>query len=141
MTSRIFFYGLYMDTSLLEGMGFRPEKVGVSKLADYEIQIGERATLAPAPGRTSYGVLLDLTEKEASALYSRPEVNDYQPKAVEAVLLSDDSQHSALCYVLPKEKLGAATNTEYVCKLSALAGELGFPSDYVQDIARCGDDT
>lgn len=122
-------------------MGFRPKKLGISKIADYKIQIGERATLTPAPGRTSYGVLLDLTEEEATALYSRPEVNDYQPEAVEAVLLSDNSRHSALCYVLPKEKLGAATNTEYVCKLSALASELGFPSDYLQDIALCGYDT
>ena len=141
MTSRIFFYGLYMDATLLEEMSLRPKTVGVSKLDGYKIQIGERATLVPAPGHTSYGVLLDLPAKEASAIYSRPEVDDYRPDTVEAVLLSDDSQHQALCYVLPKEKLGADTNTEYVYKLATLAGELGLPPEYVQDISHCGDDT
>ena len=138
MSSRIFFYGLYMDSVLLESMGFQPEIIGAAKLDNYQIIIGDRATLVRAPGQISYGFLLDLTEEDASNLYSRPEVNGYVPERVEATLLTDSSLHPALCYVLSSVKLGADTNAEYAVKLSALVTELGLPSDYAKEIARIG---
>lgn len=138
MASRIFFYGLYMDIDLLRGMGLRPEIVGPAKLPDYKIRIGNRASLVRAIGSASYGVLLDLPEEDASALYSRPEVDGYQPESVEVHLLSDESRQRALCYLLPQDKLGADMNTEYVVKLAALVRELGLPLEYAHEIEHYG---
>jgi hypothetical protein len=45
MSTRVFFYGLYMDATLLESMGFQPRQVGAARLDNYQINIGERATL------------------------------------------------------------------------------------------------
>jgi hypothetical protein len=141
MSSRVFFYGLYMDSELLERMGFQSKSVGAAKLVDYSLDIGERATLVPDPGRVTYGYLLDLDDDEVSKLYSRPEVVDYRAESVEAVLLIDDSKHRASCYVLPESKLGGKTNTAYAEKLAALVRKLGLPAEYANEIARYESDT
>ena len=140
MSSRVFFYGLYMDVELLESMGFQPKSVGAAKLVDYSLDIGERATLVPDPGRVTYGYLLDLDDDEVSKLYSRPEVVDYRAESVEAVLLIDGSKHRALCYILPESKLGGKTNTAYAEKLATLVWKLGLPAEYVNEIARYEND-
>lgn len=141
MASRIFFYGLYMDASLLEEIGLQPSMVGLAKLDDFELRIGDRATLVPAPGRSTYGVLLDLSPEDAEALYSRPEVSDYQPEVVDAILLSDTSKYSAVCYVLPEDDLSTEANVDYARKLAALVVKLGVPSEYAQEILRYANDT
>ena len=46
--SKIFFYGLFMDQSLLAEKGLHPQVVGPAVLRDYRIHIGERATLLPS---------------------------------------------------------------------------------------------
>ncbi len=141
MSSRIFFYGLYMDSRLLEGMGFRPKSVGAARLINHSLEIGERATLVPDSGRVAYGYLLDLEDDEVSELYSRPEVLDYRAESVEATLLSDGSKHRALCYVLPESKLGGKRNTGYAEKLKMLVLRLGLPSEYANEIERNKSDT
>ncbi len=134
MSTRVFFYGLYMDATLLESMGFQPRHVGAARIDNYQIKIGERATLIPAAGRSSYGFLLDMPDEEVSALYSRPEVRGYVPVQVEAILLADSSVHRASCYVLESEETCSNTNVEYAAKLAALVSHLGLPSDYAEEI-------
>lgn len=132
--SCIFFYGLFMDVSLLQAKGLRPQLVGPAKLPDYRIHIGRRATLIPSPGSTSYGMLVDLPEEDVDELYSAPDVRDYRPDSINAVLLSDRTTRSSLCYNLPADKLGAGANFEYAQRLSALVLELGFPPAYASEI-------
>jgi hypothetical protein len=130
-----------MDASLLEDMGFRPKLVGTAKLDDYQIHIGDRATLIPTAGSIAFGVLMELPGDEASTLYSRPEVSGYKAELVNVDLLEDASTQRSLCYILPREALGSDINTEYAKKLAALVEELGFPSSYAHDISRFGGDT
>lgn len=134
MSIRVFFYGLYMDVTLLESMGFQPRQVGAARLDNYQIKIGERATLIPARGKSSYGFLHDLPQEEVIALYSRPEVRGYVPQPVAAALLADSSLHHASCYVLQSEEAGSRTNVEYVVKLATLVSRLGLPSKYAKEI-------
>ena len=141
VNGRVFFYGLYMDSSLLEDMGFRPNVVGIAKLPDYQIHIGDRATLIPTAGSDSYGVLMDLPGEAASALYSRPEVAGYRAEPVDVILLDDGTSQRSWCYILPQEKLGSGTNTGYANKLAALVAELGLPLTYAHDISRFGSGT
>ena len=141
MSTRVFFYGLYMDATLLESMGFRPRQVGAARLDNYQIKIGERATLIRARGKSSYGFLLDLPHEEVSALYSRPEVRGYIPQPVMAALLTDSSLHHASCYVLQSEETRLNTNVEYAAKLAALVSHLGLPTEYAKEIERLVDAT
>ena len=134
MSTRVFFYGLYMDAALLESMGFRPRQIGAARLDNYQIRIGERATLIPARGKSSYGFLHDLPQEEVSALYSRPEVRGYISQPVVATLLADSSLHHASCYVLQSEETGSDTNLEYAAKLATLVAHLGLPSKYAKEI-------
>ena len=132
--TRIFFYGLFMEAALLEEMGLHPEVLGPALLRNYRISIGRKATLTPVPGSSCYGVLIDLPDEEAVALYASPGVADYRPEPVTAVLLQDHSLQHSLCYNLPEETPRGERNPEYSKKLAALAKELGFPSTYAQQI-------
>ena len=137
--SCIFFYGLFMDPGLLRDKGLHPTLVGPAELPGYQIHIGNRASLIPSPQSTSYGMLIDLPDEEAAALYSAPDVSDYRPDNVSAILLKDRTIQTSLCYNLPSDKLGAGTNAAYAEQLSALVLELGFPPSYASQIARRGD--
>ena len=123
-----------MDAELLEGMGFHPELVGTAKLPDFQIAIGNKATLIPNHGSSCYGVVMDLPDNEASALYSIREVRDYEPELVNPVLLHNKSIQPASCYILAAENIGAGTNKEYAERLSALVLKLGFPEAYAHEI-------
>lgn len=140
MTTRVFFYGLYMDSRLLEDTGLHPESFGIAKLCNYRIHIGDRATLIPDTGSTTYGVLMKLPGDEASQLYARPEVAGYEAEQVDVTLLNDESKQSAVSYILPEEALGADPNTEYAKRLAMLVTELGLPSAYAREIAQFASD-
>ena len=131
---RYFFYGLFMDADLLKEMGFHPIAIGPAKLPDYQVSIGERATLVPSPGSTSYGVVMELPATEATALYSKSAVSDYRAVTVNAILMSDGSIQQSLCYNLPPNMLGCGTNIEYAEKLSELVLKLGFSLEYANEI-------
>ena len=134
--NRIFFYGLFMDSSLLAAKGLHPTRIGPAELPGYQIHIGDRAILIPNPKSISYGMLIDLPEEEAATLYSAPDVSDYRPDRVDAILLKDRTLQTSLCYNLPASKVGVGMNSEYAEQLSALVLELGFPSAYAGEIVR-----
>jgi hypothetical protein len=132
--SYIFFYGLFMDAELLEGMGFHPELVGTAKLLDFQIDIGDKANLIPSRGSSCYGVVMNLPDGEAAALYSIPEVRNYKPEMVNPVLLHNATIQPSSCYILAGENIGAGVNREYAERLFALALKLGFPVAYAHEI-------
>ena len=84
-------------------------------------------------------MLIDLPVEEAITLYSAPDVSDYCPEIVNAILLRDRAIQPSLCYNLPPNRLGAGTNAEYAQRLAALVLELGFPPAYTSEISRHGD--
>ena len=75
--SKIFFYGLFMDRSLLTEKGLHPEIIAPAVLPDYRIHIGERATLLRSASSRVYGIVMELADREARALYSEPSVPEY----------------------------------------------------------------
>ncbi len=75
--SKIFFYGLFMDRSLLTEKGLRPKIIGPAVLPGYRIHIGERATLLRSASSRVYGIVMELADHEARALYSEPSVREY----------------------------------------------------------------
>lgn len=134
--SSIFFYGLFMDTALLQEMGLGASVAVPAKLQGYKIHIGKRATLIQEPGCTSYGMLIELPDDEATTLYSAPDVCDYVPESVIAVRLNDGATQGALCYNLPADKRVEGFDAAYAQKLSNLLIRLEFPESYARELIR-----
>ncbi len=125
----VFFYGLFMDESLLASMGISPSRAAVGYVDGYGLRIGRRATLVPDETSRAYGVLMNIRTEQVRALYSEKSVADYVSESV-SVVLPDGTHESAVCYNLPEGKL-EGTNSRYASSLLMLAGKLGLPSQYL----------
>ena len=132
----VFFYGLFMDPTILSQNGIEPRNIRKGHLKDYTLKIGQRASLIPALGETCYGVLMSCNPDELQRLYSEPSVADY---VAEEVHVSTQSEMSikALCYNLPPELITGA-NTAYADSLYQLAKRYEFPEDYLNYIKSLG---
>jgi len=137
--NKIFFYGLFMDRTLLVRKGLHPETIGPAVLSDYRIHIGERATLLPSASSRAYGIVMELSEQEAQALYSEPSVRAYERERVRVTLLANNQVVEADCYNLPRELGLAGANPAYAIALSQLVEALEFDSAYVREIAAFGE--
>ncbi len=133
---RAFFYGLFMDESLLASKGLRVSRSAVGYVDGYGLRIGRRATLVPYQTERAYGVLMTLRAADLRALYSDDTVADYVSESV-SVVLADGTVESAACYNLPEGKLEGA-NPEYANSLLMLAARLGLPDDYLRQIKKQG---
>lgn len=128
----VFFYGLFMDESLLASKGAHISESTIGFIDGYALRIGERATLLPEANSRAYGVLVKIASQDVAALYAEQSVADYIAEPV-LVTLPGDVEVSAVCYNLPAPKL-AGTNPEYAAALLALATELGLPDSYLRHI-------
>jgi hypothetical protein len=128
----VFFYGLFMDESLLASKGVIPANATVGYVDGYGLRIGRRATLVPDDRNRAYGVLMTVRADGVRALYSDESVADYVSESV-SVVLPDGTVESAVCYNLPERKLEGA-NPEYAKSLLILAGRLDLADDYLQQI-------
>lgn len=128
----VFFYGLFMDEALLRSKGTDPTTLGRARVENYEIRIGERASLIPFDGATSYGVVVRLTRHEVEELYAEDSVADYVPEDVRAISLDGGQSMDAICYNLPADSIGTSVNVKYASELGRLARKMGFPTAYIQ---------
>jgi hypothetical protein len=126
---RVFFYGLFMDESLLATKGIEPGEVNSGFVDGYRLRIGARATLVRRPDSRAYGVMMDIAPSEATQLYAEDSVADYLPEPV-IVELMDGTQVDATCYNLPDDKV-IGTNKEYAESLLKVARRLDFPASYL----------
>jgi gamma-glutamyl AIG2-like cyclotransferase len=129
----VFFYGLFMDESLLREKGMNPQNRRMASLENFSLVIGDRASLVPSAGGTVYGVLFSLTHSELDTLYSEDSVATYRPEAVLANL-DDGSVVSAVCFTLPTPPSTNERNPQYAAKLRDLASRIGLPPGYVSTI-------
>ena len=130
----IFFYGLFMDESLLASKGVHATKPTIGYVDGFGLHIGERATLIRDVNSRAYGVLMRISSEDAAALYSEQSVADYVAESV-VVQLHGNTQVSAVCYKLPAARL-TGTNPEYAATLLALATRLGLPDSYLRHIGK-----
>ena len=129
---KVFFYGLFMDESLLASKGIHPGASRIAYVDGFSLQIGERATLVPDAACRAHGVLMEIAAEDIDRLYAEPGVADYIAQPV-VVTLSGGIREPADCYNLPAEKLEGA-NAEYAAALLALATKLGLPDEYLGHI-------
>lgn len=129
----VFFYGLFMDETLLREKGMSPVMRRMASVENYALVIGERATLVPCAGQTVYGVLFSLTHGELDALYSEDSVSVYRPEAILAHL-DGGSVVPALCFILPVAPSKGERNPQYAARLRELAHRINLPTSYVSSI-------
>ena len=129
---RVFFYGLFMDESLLATKGIKPTDISVGFVAGYGLRIGERATLVRRPNGRAYGAIMDIALNEATKLYAEESVADYLPEPV-TVELMDGTEVEVTCYNLPSAKV-TGTNKAYAKSLLQVASRLGLPDAYLDEI-------
>ena len=134
LTSDVFFYGLFMDTAVLEGKGVRPIQSRLAVVRGWALRIGQRASLVPAPDEAVHGVLMTLPLAELDRLYSEDSVRMYRPLALLVEPAGGSVAVAALAYVLPEPPAPAERNPEYAARLRALAERLGLPGDYTRSI-------
>ena len=129
----VFFYGLFMNETLLREKGLRPEDRRLASVEGFRLVIGERATLVRCEGGEVHGVLFSLTRGEVEALYSEESVSAYRSEVVSA-RASDGRVAQALCFNLPAPPSIDERNPLYASKLRRLAERLGLPAGYVSSI-------
>ena len=64
-----FFYGSYINRSVLREVELSPERFEVARLPGYDISIRPLANLVPSDEHTVYGVLATTTHAELDRLY------------------------------------------------------------------------
>ena len=129
----VFFYGLFMDETLLQTKGIPLPNLRVASVSGFQLRIGTRATLVPAPAGRVFGLVASLSHHELERLYAEPSVQTYKPEAVLADLANGETV-TALCFNLVEPPSSDEHNLDYAAKLRALAERLNFPSDYVSSI-------
>lgn len=130
----VFFYGLFMDESLLASKGAIATEPTIGYVDGYSLRIGERATLLPEPDSRAYGVLMKVPSDDITALYSEQSVAEYVAEPV-VVTLPGGILVPAVCYNLPTAQL-VGKNPEYAAALLALATKLGLPDSYLRHIRK-----
>ena len=130
----VFFYGLFMDRTILLKNGINPSNPRKGYLNDYALKIGNRASLIPCKNEKSYGIVMTVDKDAIDTLYAEASVADYIPEEV-TIITNTGNYIPAICYNLPSELL-TGTNEFYAISLYKLAKKEGFPDDYLEKIKK-----
>ncbi len=122
----VFFYGLYMDDSILKSRDVVAKNKKVGYVDGYRLRIGKNATLLRDKNSKSYGVICSITHDDIYKLYGATGLINYVPEAL--IVRTDDSKNSpAICYVLLNPPRKDEINSDYYQKLTLCMKEYGFP--------------
>jgi hypothetical protein len=127
-----FFYGSYMNLSVLREVGLVPSHWEVARLDGFEIRIQPRANLLRSDQHCVYGIVATGTHAELGKLYAHAHDvlgETYLPEAVLVQTLAG-LWRPALCYICP-EMMPRPADKDYVERIIQPARELGFPDWYI----------
>ena len=133
MSVDAFFYGLYMDETVLATAGVTPRAPRKARAHGYALKIGKRATLVKAPGSVAWGMVYALRPDELAKLYGAPGLEVYRPEEID-VALENRAIVAVRVYNLPHPPAADERNPDYVEKLKAAMTRLGFPAEYIARI-------
>lgn len=128
-----FFYGSYMNLSVLKEVSLVPDNVKVARLLGFDISIRPLANLVRSDQHSVYGILAPATHRELDRLYSHARDvlgGVYLPHPVVAHGL-DGELIPALCYIAPTMEPQRASN-DYIDRIVAPAKTFAFPRWYIE---------
>jgi len=126
-TKDIFFYGLFMDQSVLRAKGVEPRAARRAVVRDWQLKIGQRAMLVRQSSAQAYGMVYTLTDDEIDSLYNEPGLEMYHPEVVVATF-DDGSSSKVTTFNLDDAADREEPNLEYAAKLRLVLERLGFPA-------------
>ncbi|ADG93697.1 conserved hypothetical protein [Arcobacter nitrofigilis DSM 7299] len=122
----VFFYGLYMDEEILKNKNVEPRNKRVAFANDYQLRIGNMATLLRKKDSQAYGLVYSLTHDEIDTLYKKSGLTDYISESI-LVELDDGSKIATLCCILLNEPSSNESNPEYFKKLKLCMESYNLP--------------
>lgn len=128
---RIFFYGTFMDATVLAAHGINSPEVVPARLSSYELSIRPRVNLVRVDRSCVYGSIALATHREIANLYADLEKVfglKYLPEPVLAEAL-DGTLLPVLCYIAPQMD-DEAPDPHYVKQLAECVRGLGLPEWY-----------
>jgi hypothetical protein len=128
-----FFYGLFMDVDVLKQNGVEAANIRPAFVPNFELRIGQRATLIASIGARAYGMIMSLSHADLARLYGAPGLEHYRPESVFAQGL-DGTATAALCYNLLESPGPDERNPEYAARLQRVLQRLNFPPQYVASV-------
>lgn len=132
----VFFFGAYINFSVLREVDLIPEEYRVATLSGFELTVAPTATLKEKPGSTVWGIIATATHEELRRLYvDHAKIflgGDYFPRAVTVTDLNNNII-PALCYICDDMKPRPAA-ADYIELITRPAEEYGFPKDYIDMI-------
>lgn len=130
-----FFYGSYMNLSVLKEISLIPERWETAKLNGFEIRIQPRANLVATDRHCVYGIIATATHDELARLYAHAQNTLGETYLPEAVLVETigGKWTPALCYIATAMQARPAEN-DYIDRIVNPAKEYGFPSWYIEHL-------
>ena len=130
-THDVFFYGLFMDETILRAKGVRPLRPRRAVVPGYRLRIGRLASLVPQFGAQAFGMVFALTDGESASLYAGPGLELYRPQSVTASF-EDGAFAAVTTFNVGEAQVTGEANREYADKLRGVFQRLGFPTDEFQ---------
>ena len=133
-STKIFFYGSFMDREILRNQGVVPKAFENAELKNWNITFSPMATLVPSEGDSVYGTIAELSPDEVRMLYARDDLKHYNP--VDVIVSTDRNKRvAAQCYI-SKPGAGQKPSVEYLQRVIKAAESLGFPPAYLGKLRR-----
>jgi len=132
-----FFYGSYINLTVLKEIELVPEQYEVAKLSGFDIQIQPLANLIRSDQHCVYGIVATATHEELSRLYAHAEHvlgGVYLPEAVLTETRSG-TWRPALCYIAPSIDSQPAAQ-DYIDRIVEPAKVYQFPEWYIERLER-----
>ncbi|MGE5791639.1 MAG: gamma-glutamylcyclotransferase family protein [Bacteroidota bacterium] len=127
-TIQAFFYGLYMDETVLRDKGVDPRNPRRAVVPGYRTRIGTRATLVPRFGAQAFGMVFSVTHAELNRLYSGAGLDMYRAESVLA-FFDDGTCAPVATFNLVEPPAAGEANDAYATKLRGVLERLGLPAD------------
>ena len=138
---RVFFYGSYMNPTVLREVDIVPEKFEVARLDGYDFRIGPRANLVRSQQHCVYGVLVEVTHAELDRLYAHARDvlgETYLPHPV-LTQTGSGGWLPALCYIAPA-MVPQRPDPAYIERIVNAARDFGVPSWYIERLEAAAED-
>jgi hypothetical protein len=128
----VFWYGSYINLSVLGEVNLMPDAFEVARLSGFDIQIAPRANLVRSDRDCVYGIVATATHEELARLYAHAEEvlgEQYLPEAV-MIETRDGKWMPVMTYICPSMAPRPAERA-YVDRIVEPARQLGFPGWYI----------
>jgi len=134
---QIFFYGSYINLSVLEEAGIKRRAFAPAAVHGFEIQVKPLANLVEGGDGVVYGILANLTHEELDKIYRHAtgamKGHIYEPEAV-IVHTRGGKTVPAMVYICHDMET-EAPDPAYVDRILKSARDYGFPKWYQERLA------